>query len=35
LTQAPHGRLGFQNAGECTRCHTAVHGSNFDVNLLR
>jgi len=35
LTQAPHGRLGFQTSGECTRCHVAIHGSNFDVNLLR
>ena len=35
LTQAPHGRLGFQTSGECTRCHVSIHGSNFDVNLLR
>ena len=35
LTQAPHGRLGFQTSGECTRCHVAVHGSNFDRYLLR
>src|SRR5678816_49093 len=35
LTQAPHGRFGFQTSGECTRCHVAIHGSNFDVNLLR
>jgi len=36
-TQAgvPHGRLGFQTSGECTRCHVAVHGSNFDASLLR
>jgi predicted CXXCH cytochrome family protein len=36
-TQAgvPHGRLGFQSSGECTRCHVAVHGSNFDSTLLR
>jgi predicted CXXCH cytochrome family protein len=36
-TQAgvPHGRLGFQTSGECTRCHVAVHGSNFDATLLR
>jgi predicted CXXCH cytochrome family protein len=36
-TQAgvPHGRLGFQTSGECTRCHVAVHGSNFDSTLLR
>jgi predicted CXXCH cytochrome family protein len=30
----PHGRLGFQTRGDCTRCHTAIHGSNFDVNFL-
>jgi predicted CXXCH cytochrome family protein len=36
-TQAgvPHGRLGFQTSGECTRCHVTVHGSNFDPYLLR
>lgn len=36
-TQAgvPHGRLGFQTSGACTRCHVAVHGSNFDETLLR
>ncbi len=36
-TQAgvPHGRLGFQTSGECTRCHVTVHGSNFDPNFLR
>jgi len=33
--QAPHSRLGFQTSGECTRCHVSIHGSNFDVNLLR
>lgn len=31
----PHGRLGFQTSGECTRCHTAIHGSNLDPTLLR
>jgi predicted CXXCH cytochrome family protein len=31
----PHSRLGFQTSGECTRCHTAVHGSNLDPTLLR
>lgn len=31
----PHGRLGFQTSGECTRCHVAVHGSNLDPTLLR
>jgi predicted CXXCH cytochrome family protein len=35
LTQAPHGRFSFQNSGECTRCHVAIHGSNFDSFLLR
>jgi predicted CXXCH cytochrome family protein len=35
LTQAPHGRLGFQTSGECTRCHVTIHGSNFDPFLLR
>jgi predicted CXXCH cytochrome family protein len=31
----PHSRLGFQTSGECTRCHVAVHGSNFDPDFLR
>ncbi len=31
----PHSRLGFQASGECTRCHTAVHGSYMDATLLR
>ncbi len=31
----PHSRLGFQTSGDCTRCHVAVHGSNFDATLLR
>ncbi|HVB37204.1 MAG TPA: DmsE family decaheme c-type cytochrome [Vicinamibacterales bacterium] len=31
----PHGRLGFQASGDCTRCHVAIHGSNFDVNFLQ
>ena len=30
----PHGRLSFQTRGDCTRCHAAIHGSNFDVNFL-
>ena len=36
-TQAgvPHGRLGFQTSGECTRCHVTIHGSNFDPDFLR
>src|SRR5215469_1630845 len=31
----PHSRFGFQTSGECTRCHVAIHGSNFDPNFLR
>jgi predicted CXXCH cytochrome family protein len=36
-TQAgvPHGRLGFQTSGECTRCHVTIHGSELDANFLR
>jgi predicted CXXCH cytochrome family protein len=30
----PHGRLGFQTSGDCTRCHVAVHGSNSSPYLL-
>jgi DmsE family decaheme c-type cytochrome len=30
----PHSRLSFQARGDCTRCHAANHGSNFDVNFL-
>lgn len=30
----PHGRLSFQERGDCTRCHSSIHGSNFDVNFL-
>jgi DmsE family decaheme c-type cytochrome len=30
----PHGRLGFTTRGECSRCHVAVHGSNFSEFLL-
>lgn len=30
----PHGRLGFQTRGDCTRCHASIHGSNFDSNFL-
>jgi predicted CXXCH cytochrome family protein len=30
----PHGRLSFQTRGDCTRCHSSIHGSNFDVNFL-
>jgi len=31
----PHPRLGFQAAGECTRCHIDVHGSNYQRQFLR
>jgi predicted CXXCH cytochrome family protein len=31
----PHGRGGYQASGPCTRCHVAVHGSNFDEYFLR
>ena len=30
----PHSRLSFQTRGDCTRCHSSIHGSNFDVNFL-
>ncbi len=30
----PHGRLGFQTRGDCTRCHSAIHGSNFNEFFL-
>lgn len=31
----PHPRLGFQTAGECTRCHIEIHGSNYQPQFLR
>ena len=31
----PHPRLGFQAAGECTRCHIDIHGSNYQKQFLR
>lgn len=31
----PHPRLGFQAAGECTRCHYDIHGSNYQKQFLR
>jgi predicted CXXCH cytochrome family protein len=31
----PHGHLGFQTSGECTRCHVAIHGSNFNAAFLQ
>ena len=30
----PHSRLSFQTRGTCTRCHSSIHGSNFDINFL-
>jgi predicted CXXCH cytochrome family protein len=30
----PHSRLSFQTEGACTRCHSVIHGSNFDANFL-
>jgi DmsE family decaheme c-type cytochrome len=30
----PHGRASTTTMGDCTRCHTAVHGSNVDPFLL-
>jgi predicted CXXCH cytochrome family protein len=31
----PHSRLGFQTRGDCTRCHVAIHGSNFNQQFLQ
>jgi predicted CXXCH cytochrome family protein len=31
----PHSRLGFQTRGDCTRCHVAIHGSNFNRFFLQ
>jgi predicted CXXCH cytochrome family protein len=33
-TVVPHSRLGFQERGDCTRCHAAIHGSNFNQYFL-
>ena len=30
----PHSRMSFQTRGDCTRCHSSIHGSNFDANFL-
>jgi predicted CXXCH cytochrome family protein len=30
----PHSRLSFQTRGDCSRCHTSIHGSNFDAAFL-
>ncbi|MFL6448324.1 MAG: cytochrome c3 family protein [Bryobacteraceae bacterium] len=31
----PHGRLGFQTLGDCTRCHATIHGSNVNQFFLQ
>ena len=31
----PHPRLGFQEAGACTRCHIEIHGSDYQMQFLR
>jgi len=31
----PHGRLGFQTLGDCTRCHAVIHGSNVNEFFLQ
>ena len=31
----PHGRLGFQNRGECVRCHATIHGSNVSEYFIQ
>ncbi|MEQ1947791.1 MAG: cytochrome c3 family protein [Bryobacteraceae bacterium] len=30
----PHSRLSFQTRGDCSRCHSSIHGSNFDEFFL-
>jgi DmsE family decaheme c-type cytochrome len=30
----PHNLQSFQAQGTCTRCHSVIHGSNFDPNFL-
>jgi len=30
----PHGRLGYQTAGDCVRCHATIHGSNSNEFFL-
>jgi len=36
LVGVPHGRgnLSTTSAGDCTRCHTALHGSNRDKYFI-
>ena len=31
----PHNLQSFQAEGTCTRCHSVIHGSNFDPNFLQ
>ena len=31
----PHSRLSFQTRGDCSRCHAAIHGSNFNAFFLQ
>ena len=31
----PHGRLGYQTLGDCTRCHATIHGSNTNEYFLQ
>ncbi len=33
--QVPHPQFSFSTAGECTRCHVAIHGSNLNPDFLR
>ena len=35
IANVPHSRGGYQGSGPCTRCHVAIHGSNFDEFLLK
>ena len=35
IAGVPHSRLGFQTRGDCTRCHAAIHGSNFNQYFLQ
>jgi len=30
----PHSKGSFQTRGDCTRCHSSIHGSNFDPAFL-
>ncbi len=33
--QVPHPQFSFSTAGECVRCHVAIHGSNLSPEFLR